>query len=432
MPLRRPVVRLLLAAVLLAAASMGRADTFPRLMGMNIGAKHYEDARYQEALARLDVAILGFYRGWNPAGYAASPTAAMRKVAQAIKARNPRILLGQYTVLNEAYDDGRDAATLDLRDKLHAQQWWLRDAAGRKVQWTAQYATWEINLTTWAKPDARGLRWPEWLAERNHAVYFRDVPEFDIVFLDNVMSPPRVKGDWDADGANDDPHDPKILAAHHAGHLAHWRRLRGLRPGLLLLANTDNDLANPLWRGQLDGAFLEGLMGEHWSIEARGGWGAMMQRYRAVMRHTKPPKLVGFNVHGNPTDYRLFRYAYASCLLDDGHFSFTDRSRGYSSVPWFDEYEHRLGRALSQPPVASWREDVWRRDFEHGVVLVNPGSAARTVELEPGLRRLAGNQDSAVNDGAAVSRLRLPPKDGIVLRRATAATPRAAAGRPSP
>jgi hypothetical protein len=66
------------------------------------------------------------------------------------------------------------------------------------------------------------------------------------------------------------------------------------------------------------------------------------------------------------------------------------------------------------------------------VVLVNPGSAARTVELEPGLRRLAGNQGSAVNDGAAVSRLRLPPKDGIVLRRATAATPRAAAGRPSP
>jgi hypothetical protein len=64
---------------------------------------------------------------------------------------------------------------------------------------------------------------------------------------------------------------------------------------------------------------------------------------------------------------------------------------------------------------------VWRRDFEHGVVLVNPGNAARTVEVEPGLRRLAGNQDRAVNDGAAVSRLRLPPKDGIVLRRAAAA-----------
>ena len=430
--MRRPIVRLLLAAVVLASTSLGRADTFPRLMGMNIGAKHYEDAPYQDALARLDVVILGFYRGWNPVGFAATPTAAMRKVAQAIKARNPRILLGQYTVLNEAYDDPSDAATLDLRDKLHTQQWWLRDAAGRRLQWTKQYATWETNLTAWATPDAGGLRWPEWLAERNHAVYFRDVPEFDIVFLDNVMSPPRVQGDWDGDGANDGPRDPKILAAHHAGHLAHWRRLRELRPGLLLLANTDNDLTNPLWRGQLEGAFLEGLMGEHWSIEAQGGWGAMMQRYRAVMRHTKPPKLVGFNVHGNPADYRFFRYAYASCLLDDGYFSFTDRASGYSSVPWFDEYEHKLGRALSQPPVASWREGVWRRDFEHGVVLVNPETTPRTVEVEPGLRRLAGLQDTAVNDGAAVSRLRLPPKDGIVLRRATDATPRAAKGRPSP
>lgn len=426
--MRRPLVRLLVAAVLLAATSLGRADTFPRLMGMNIGAKHYEDTGYQEALARLDVAILGFYRGWNPAGYAASPTAAMRKVAQAIKARNPRILLGQYTVLNEARDDARDAATLDLRGKLHAQQWWLRDAAGRRVQWTAQYAAWEIDFTAWAKPDATGLRWPEWLAERNHAVYFRDVPEFNIVFLDNVMSPPRAQGDWDGDGANDDLQDPKILAAHHAGHRAHWRRLRELRPGLLQLANTDNDLSHPLWRNQLDGGFLEALMGERWSIETWGGWGAMMQRYRAVMRHTQPPKLVGFNVHGNPADYRFFRYAYASCLLDDGHFSFTDRARGYSSVPWFDEYEHRLGRALSQPPVAAWREGVWRRDFEHGVVLVNPGSATRTVELEPGLRRLAGNQDPAVNDGAAVSRLRLAPKEGIVLRRAAAA----GAGRGTP
>ncbi|HUF80710.1 MAG TPA: putative glycoside hydrolase [Burkholderiales bacterium] len=414
--MRRSTVRLLLAAVLLATASMGRADTFPRLMGMNIGAKHYEDPLYQEALARLDVAILGFYRGWNPAGYAASPTAAMRKVAQAIKARNPRILLGQYTVLNEARDDA-----LDLRDKLDAQQWWLRDAAGRRVQWTKQYAAWEINFTAWAKPDAKGLRWPEWLAERNHAVYFRDVPEFDIVYLDNLMSPLRVTGDWDGDGANDGPQDPKIISAHYAGHRAHWRRLRELRPGLLQIANTDNDLSHPLWRDQLAGGFLEALMGEHWSIEARGGWAAMMQRYRAVMRHTQPPKLVGFNVHGNPADYRFFRYAYASCLLDDGHFSFTDRALGYSSVPWFDEYEHKLGRALSPTPVAAWREGVWRRDFEHGVVLVNPGSAARTVEVEPGLRRLAGQQDPAVNDGAAVSRLRLPPKDGIVLRRAAGA-----------
>lgn len=393
-------MRALLAALLLSSgAAHAQGPDFPRLMGMNIGAKHYDDPQYQAQLARLDVAILGFYRGWNPRGYAASPAAAMRKVAQAIEAKNPRILLGQYTVLNEAYDDPRDAATLDLRDKLHGEKWWLHDARGRKVQWTRQYATWETNFTPWAKPDVAGRRWPEWLAERNHAVYFREVPEFDIVFLDNVMNPLRVKGDWDGDGADDNPKDAKVLAAHFAGHLAHWRRLRELEPRLLLLGNVDHDLANPEWRGVLDGAFLEGLMGERWSIETWGGWEAMMQRYRAALANTRGPKLVGFNVHGDPMDARLFRYAYASCLLADGYFSFTDKAKGYGSVPWFREYDIALGKATSPPPAAPWRDGVWRRDFERGVALVNPTGSAKSVEIEPGRQ------------------LRLAAKDGMVLAR---------------
>jgi hypothetical protein len=392
-------LKALLAALLCAAAAAAQAQEFPRLMGMNIGAKHYDDARYQAQLARLDVAILGFYRGWNPHGYAESSTAAMRRVARALKAKNPRLKIGQYTVLNEANDDPRDVATRDLREKLHAAGWWLRNAAGRRVQWTAQYANWETNFTPWAKPDALGRRWPEWLAERNHAAYFREVPEFDLVFLDNVMNPPRAAGDWDGDGANDDPKDAKILQAHFAGHAAHWRRLRELMPGTLLIANVDHDLANPEWRGVLEGAFLEGLMGERWSIETWGGWEAMMRRYRAALANTRAPHLVGFNVHGDPNDERFFRYAYASCLLDDGYFSFTDKAQGYSSVPWFKAYEHKLGNATSPPPTAPWRDGVWRRDFERGIALVNPTRSAKTVELEPGRR------------------LRLEAKDGIVLAR---------------
>ena len=142
-----------------------------------------------------------------------------------------------------------------------------------------------------------------------------------------------------------------------------------------------------------------------------------MDRYGAVLQNTRPPKIVGFNVHGNPADYRLFRYAYASCLLDDGYFSFTDKSREYSSVPWFDEYDYKLGNALSGPPTVAWSQGVWRRDFQNGVVLVNPTSSAKTVKLEPDLRKLAGNQDPAVNDGSAVGQVTLEAKDGIVLRR---------------
>jgi Hypothetical glycosyl hydrolase family 15 len=392
--------------------------SFPRLMGMNIGAKNYQDAAYQKDLARVDVVILGFYRGWQPSGYASNATSAIRNAVQAIKAQNPDILVGQYTVLNETYDNPGDTATLDLRDKLHANKWWLLNAAGRKVQWTAEHSAWDINFTTWARPDSDGKRWPEWLAERNYATFFRDIPEFDMVYLDNVSSPPLLQApaDWNLDKVDEDRNDQRIVSAHHAGHLAHWKRIRELQPKSLLIGNANNDLAGA-WKDQLDGAFLEAQMGESWSIETWAGWPAMMARYRAVLRNTRSPKIVGFNVSGGADDYRLFRYAYASCLLDDGYFSFTDKAKGYSSVPWFDEYNHKLGKALSVPPTAAWSQGVWRRDFQNGVVLVNPTSETRTVNVESGLRRLAGTQDPAVNSGSAVSQVSIRPKDGIVLRR---------------
>jgi len=394
----------------------GGSATFPRLMGMNIGVKNYESAAYQAAMARLDVVILGFYRGWQNE-YAATPTLAMRKVVQGLKAINPKILVGQYTILTAALDDPNDTASLDIRTKLDTARWWLLNAAKRKVQYTREFGpTWEVNVSDWAPKDSSGERWPAWIAERNYNVFFRDVPELDIMFLDNVQNP-RVAADWNLDGVDEPLNSPAVLAANYAGHVAEWNRVRQLLPKILLIGNTDNDLGNPEWKGQLDGGLLEGIMGESWSIETRLGWSAAMARYRAVMQNTRGPKIVTFNVHGDPEDYRFFRYAYASCLLDDGYFSFNDRAAGYSSVPWFDEYDFKLGQALSKPPSAAWRQGIWRRDFQNGVVLVNPTTESRAVTVEPGLRRLAGTQDPAVNDGTVVSQLTLRPKDGIVLRR---------------
>jgi hypothetical protein len=86
-------------------------------------------------------------------------------------------------------------------------------------------------------------------------------------------------------------------------------------------------------------------------------------------------------------------------------------------VPWFDEYDYKLGGALSPPPAAAWHDGIWRRDFQHGIVLVNPTAESRTVNVEPGLRRLAGRQDQSINNGSAISQLTLRPRDGIVLRR---------------
>ena len=405
----------------LSANARAQAPGFPRLMGMNIGAKHYERPDYQQSLARLDVVILGFYRGWGPMGYGADSTASMRRVAQTLKTLNPNLLLGQYTLLNEAGDDPADTASADLRAKLDGEGWWLRNAAGRKVQWTSAYGAWEVNFTRWARPDASGRRWPEWLAERNHAVFFRNIPEFDIVYLDNVMATPRVSADWDGDGRDDDPRSQSITTAFRSGQRAYWDRLRALQPGALLIGNADNDLLDPEWTGQLDGAFLEALMGKTWSIEYRKGWVAMMARYRAAIANTRAPRIVGFNVWGDPSDHRFFRYAYASCLLDDGYFSFTDATVGYSSVPWFAEYDYKLGQATSPPPAEPWSNGVWRRDFERGVVLVNPLPFTRVVQVESGLQPLPVEAANRSPAELLAGRIVLEPWDGIVLARSTPA-----------
>jgi hypothetical protein len=417
LPLNRR--RWLGGALALAAGAGARAQTPRRsdgcakLFGMNIGAKHYDDPQYQAALGRLDIAIVGFYPGWK----GDKDGTRMRRAVQSIKSHGSA-RVGQYTLLNESIDDAKDTANRDRIGKLDAEDWWLRRSDRGKVQWTERYKAWDINITEWAKPDRDGLRYPEWLAERDARTFFARVPEFDIWYFDNVMVRPRLPpAVWKLDGVERRSDDREVEAAFRRGMAAHWQAARRLQPGKLLVGNADSDLSAPEYSGRLDGAFLEGLMGKNWSIERRHGWSAMMERYRAVREHLRGPRIVAFNVHGDPADHAFFRYAFASSLLGDGHFSFTDDKAGYSSVPWFDEYDVPLGPPREPPPAAPWQLGVWRRRYEQAMVLVNPGDAARTVTVEPGWRRLRGTQDARANDGAPARELSLPARSGLLLTR---------------
>lgn len=385
-------------------------QSFPRLMGMNIGKKHYDDAEYQRQLARLDLVVLGFYKGWKTAY-------GIEKVVRNLKELSGgKIIVGQYTALNECVDNPKNLANIEAQKKLHAMDWWARNSKGERVQWTTEYNAWDINFTSLSKPDEHGQRYPQWVAEFYDRVLFKPVP-FDLWFCDNVFGKARVTADWDGDGKDDSPKDPAYAAAYRAGHRAEWDHIRKIHPGIALMGNIHTDQSEPEYVGQLEGGFLEGLMGKSWSIETHQGWAAAMRRYRAAMANTRAPHFVGFNVHGKVTDYRFFRYAFASCLLDDGYFCFTASDQGYSSVSWFDEFDFRLGAAVSKPPTSEWKNGVWRRDFEHGIALVNPTKVAVTVEVETGLTRLRGTQASDVNNGAPARSIKLEGRDGIILRR---------------
>ena len=54
---------------------------------------------------------------------------------------------------------------------------------------------------------------------------------------------------------------------------------------------------------------------------------------------------------------------------------------------------------------------LYRRDFDNGAVLVNPGPTSLTVPLGTGWRRILGTVDPAVNDGSAADLLTVPSRD---------------------
>ncbi|MEK6784306.1 MAG: putative glycoside hydrolase [Nitrospirota bacterium] len=393
-----------------AAAPQG----FPLIMAMNIGKKNYDDPEYLAALSRPNFVILGFYPDWRGKDGKSS----IEAVVQAIKKRNPAILIGQYTILSETQDStDRTSADTDKGKKLDREGWWLLNANKKRVQWTDKYNAFEANITQWTKPDEKGLRYPEWVAHRDYGIYFRTIPGFDIWYFDNALSKPAVKtADWNRDGNNDANDNSEILRAHRSGHVAEWRKARELRPDIFLMGNSD-DLSSPEFSGNLQGAFLEGLIGVSWSMERWQGWEKMMSRYHSAMIHTASPHLVGFNVWGRADDYQQMRYGLTSCLLDNGYFSYTDPNVGYSSVPWFDEFDVHLGDPVAPVQTEPWEQGIYRRVFQHGLVLVNPGALARTVRLNPGYRHFDGTQVPEVNNGKPVTSITIPSKDGIILIR---------------
>ncbi|MEI8083893.1 MAG: carbohydrate binding domain-containing protein, partial [Actinomycetes bacterium] len=67
--------------------------------------------------------------------------------------------------------------------------------------------------------------------------------------------------------------------------------------------------------------------------------------------------------------------------------------------------------------------NVYRRDYQGGVALVNATEAAVTVNLGETLRKIKGTQAPSVNDGSLVTAVTIPARDGLVLLRPAVVVP---------
>ena len=105
------------------------------------------------------------------------------------------------------------------------------------------------------------------------------------------------------------------------------------------------------------------------------------------------------------TDWRTFELPLTSSGTDPAaQLTFT-LGKAVGTV-WLDDVKLQAGD-----------RNVYRRDFEGGVALVNATEAPATVDLGGTFRKIKGTQAPTVNDGSLVTAVTLPPKDGLVLLR---------------
>ncbi|MGA7538165.1 MAG: putative glycoside hydrolase [Steroidobacteraceae bacterium] len=420
--LHHPIRRLFAALAAVAALALCASafafspPQFPRLAGIeNGGQANYNDPTYQAALAKLSVMILKYWPGLTPGGES------MQSIIEAIKAQNPNALVFLYADADAA-DPSATSSMSPLIDKINAMHWWLEDGTSVVPSFYGHGEV-TINSSPDTPKDASGETSIDWIARWYVSNYYTPNPDIDGLFLDNVFPQPRVAGDWNDEGVVLQASDPKAAAALQAGYERWFSLTHELMPGKYQIGNIGSWVtsAKSVPAGYVDmvnGGVLEALIGEPYSAETWGGWQGMMNEYQTLMRSVSEPKLVIFNQWGDPTDYQSFRYGFASCLMDDGYYSFTSSSTGYYGVEWFDEYNAKLGNPIGAPPTGAWQKGVWRRDFSNGIALVNPkGNGAQTVTLGGSFVKLKGTQDPAVNNGQTVTEVTLGDRDGIILLR---------------
>jgi len=79
-------------------------------------------------------------------------------------------------------------------------------------------------------------------------------------------------------------------------------------------------------------------------------------------------------------------------------------ARGGAGDVWLDDVHFQQGAT-----------NLYRRDFEHGSVLVNPASTPLQVPLGRDFRRIRGTTAPTINDGALVQLVTVPAQDALFL-----------------
>lgn len=367
--------------------------TFPRLANFFLHwAISDEEAR---ELSKFDLIILD-----------AEVQNRSRAQLQTIRRLNPNALLLAYITPSEIRRDALNLReTSPLRYKLGSsipENWYLKNALGeRRSFWPG---TWIVNVTNDA-PLVNGQRWNEYLADFVVQEIF-STGLWDGVFYDNgwddIVHFARGVPDLNDDRLQDDPAQAKQS----------WQE--GLRT---LFQNTITRAPNK-FVFQNDGVIyapsVHGVLLENFP---RKGWSRYFEDLKTIRENAITPAVPILNAttfnSGRRDDYRAMRFGFATSLITDSYYSFDFGDQDHGQTWYYDEY----GIFLGEPLAVAQKGSLWRRNFEKGIVFLNPADTVQRLNLPIEIEKIRGSQDTLVNDGRITQEIQVGPQDGVVVLR---------------
>ncbi len=326
-----------------------------------------------------------------------------------IKQLHPDIILLAYITPQEIKKDAASSSSV-LRRKFAAgisNQWYLKNSQGAELNWWPGTAL--LNVTDSA-PLVNGKRFNQYLSGFV-AEEILSTGLWDGVFYDNAWDSIThfmgVDVDMDGDGAADSDVDEQWVA----GMKKIYNTTRSLSGGRLIVGNG----TTRAFTADLNGKLMENFNPSFWE--------PIMNTYKSNFQGAILPRVNIINANtsntGQSNNYKKMRFGLTSALLENGYYSFDYGDKDHGQLWWYDEYDIDLGQpvglAVSQSVNSSYKPDVWQRDFEHGVVIVNSTNVEQTIDLGGDYEKLRGKQDASVNDGSIVSELDIAGKDGQLL-----------------
>lgn len=350
-----------------------------------------------------------------------------RQNLKKIREINPNIIILAYITSQEAdanIHSSQWSHNATLRKKLAnsiVDGWWLKNKDGHRT--TFWEGTYLLNISEGSKTNSGGQKWNDFLPE----FVSREIIStglWDGVFYDNVWGDIAwVRGDFDINNNGKADSIRNVNDEWSNGVKKMLKKTRSLiGDNYLIMGN--GKVFQP-YQNLLNGVMFEGFPA---SWESSGNWGGILSTYSRIASNNNNPRATIINSYdGSRQNYQRMRFGLATTMLEShGYFSFDFDVSSHNQVWWYDEYDVSLGKARSasynllDKNSSIYKNGLWRRDFENGIVMVNSSNKEQLhVFKGEEFEKINGTQDRTVNNGSAINFIKLKANDAIMLLKRT-------------